>query len=154
VIVASAQNEQALGSGFIIGQNRIVTNHHVVQGMSEAFVFFSDGKVLPVSEVIYDSAEQDLIILGVETGRRRPVTLGDELSLRQGDSVYAIGAPKGLELSFTNGIVSAFRRADAQFLIQTTAPIAPGSSGGPLLDRAGRVVGVTTVRRVYHHSET
>lgn len=66
------------------------------------------------------------------------------LSLQEGDYVYALGAPKGLELSFTNGIVSSFRNTNGQFLIQNTAPIAPGSSGGPLFDRTGRVVGVTT----------
>ena len=112
--------------------------------MNEAYVVFSDGGVKPVSKVIADSAEQDLIILAVETGKRSSLMFGDELSLQQGDSVYALGAPKGLELSFTNGIVSSFRKSNAQFLIQTTAPIAPGSSGGPLFDRTGRVVGVTT----------
>ena len=148
IIVASneSKQEQALGSGFIVGTDRIVTNHHVVEGMSDAFVAFSDGKVQPVSEVIADSAEQDLIVLGVQTGQRPSLRLGDELALVEGDPVYAIGAPKGLELSFTNGIVSSFRKSSSQFLIQTTAPIAPGSSGGPLLDKSGLVVGVTTSR--------
>jgi hypothetical protein len=146
VIVAADQNGQreALGSGFIVGHGRIATNHHVVEGMSEAYVVFSDGDVKPVSKVVADSGPQDLIILGAETGKRLPLVFGDELSLQQGDPVYALGAPKGLELTFTNGIVSAFRKSDAQFLIQTTAPIAPGSSGGPLFDRTGRAVGVTT----------
>jgi S1-C subfamily serine protease len=146
VIVASDRNGQreALGSGFIVGHGKIATNHHVVEGMSQAYVVFSDGDVKPASKVVADSAEQDLIILAVETGSRSPLAFGDELSLQQGDSVYALGAPKGLELSFTNGIVSSFRKSNAQFLIQTTAPIAPGSSGGPLFDRTGSVVGVTT----------
>jgi S1-C subfamily serine protease len=146
VIVASDQNDhrEALGSGFIVGRGKIVTNHHVVEGMNSAFVVFSDGAVKQVSKVVADSAEQDLIILAVGTDDRPSVALGDELSLHQGDSVFALGAPKGLELTFTNGIVSSFRKSNAQFLIQTTAPIAPGSSGGPLLDHAGRVVGVTT----------
>jgi S1-C subfamily serine protease len=56
----------------------------------------------------------------------------------------ALGAPEGLQLAFTNGIVSSFRKSNTQFLIQTTAPIAHGSSGGPHFDKAGRVVGVTT----------
>jgi len=148
VIVASSQNdkERALGSGFIVGTNRVVTNHHVMAGMNRAVLLFADGQSAPVSEVIGDSAEQDLIILGAETGSRRPLLLGDEMTLREGDSVYAIGAPKGLELSFTNGIVSSFRKSNSQFLIQATAPIAPGSSGGPLLDQSGHVVGVTTYR--------
>jgi len=146
VIVAAAQKDQreALGSGFIVNHGRIVTNHHVVEGMTEAYVVFSDGDVKPVSKVVADRPQQDLIILAVETGKRPPLMFGDELSLQQGDPVYALGAPKGLELTFTNGIVSSFRKSDAQFLVQTTAPIAPGSSGGPLFDRTGRVVGVTT----------
>src|SRR5882724_4728890 len=146
VIVASDQRGQreALGSGFIVSRGRIATNHHVVEGMNEAYVLFSDRDVKPVSKVVADSTQQDLIILGVATGNRSPLVFGDELSLKQGDSVYALGAPKGLELSFTNGIVSSFRKSNVQFLIQTTAPIAPGSSGGPLFDRTGRVVGVTT----------
>lgn len=146
VIVATDQNGQreALGSGFIVSHGRIATNHHVVEGMNEAYVVFSDGDVKPVSRVVADSAQQDLIVLATETGNRSPLVFGDELSLQQGDPVYALGAPKGLELTFTNGIVSSFRKSNAQFLIQTTAPIAPGSSGGPLFDRMGRVVGVTT----------
>jgi len=146
IIVASDQNDlhEALGSGFIVSHDRIATNHHVVEGMNKAYVLFSDGDVKPVSKVVADSTQQDLIILGVATGNRSPLVFGDELSLKQGDSVYALGAPKGLELSFTNGIVSSFRKSNVQFLIQTTAPIAPGSSGGPLFDRTGRVVGVTT----------
>src|SRR5208282_6088460 len=146
VIVASDKNDEreALGSGFIVSRGKIATNHHVLEGMNRAYAVFSDGDVRQISEVVADSAEQDLTVLGVETRERSPLPLGDELSLQQGDSVYALGAPKGLELTFTNGIVSSFRKSNAQFLIQTTAPIAPGSNGGPLFDRAGRVVGVTT----------
>jgi S1-C subfamily serine protease len=71
--------------------------------------------------------------------------LGDESVLHQGDAVYAIGAPEGLMLSLTSGIVSSFRNINDQFFIQETAPIAHGSSGGPLFDDSGRVIGVTTL---------
>src|SRR5882724_6826984 len=103
VIVASDQRGQreALGSGFIVSSGRIATNHHVVEEMREAYVVFSDGAVKLVSKVVADSPQQDLIILAVETGNRPALVLGDELSLHQGDSVYALGAPKGLQLSFT-----------------------------------------------------
>ena len=148
VVVIFAANQdgqrQVLGSGFVVQKDRIATNHHVLAGMNKAYVVFSDGDIKSVSGVAADSPQQDLIILSVETGERSPLALGDELSLQQGDSVYALGAPQGLELSLTNGIVSSFRNSDGQFLIQTTAPIAHGSSGGPLFDRAGRVVGITT----------
>ena len=132
------------GSGFIVAKDRIVTNHHVMQGAREALVFFADGVSEPVDGVVADSPARDLAILAVKTGARAPLILGDELSVRQGNSVYALGAPQGLELSLTNGIVSGFRNVDEQFMIQTTAAMAPGSSGGPLLDSSGRVIGVTT----------
>jgi trypsin-like peptidase/PEGA domain-containing protein len=146
VVIVSDRNSKpiGLGSGFIVAKDRIVTNHHVVKGAKDALVVFADGTSELVEGVAADSPARDLAILVVKTGSRLPLKLGDELSVRQGDSVYALGAPRGLELSLTNGIVSGFRDVDDQFLLQTTAPIAPGSSGGPLFDSSGRVIGVTT----------
>ena len=137
-------NPTVQGSGFIVAQDRIVTNHHVVAGTSIALVVFSDGASSSVTGVVSDSSSKDLVILAAATGQRPSLTLGDELALQQGDAVYAIGAPEGLELTFTNGIVSGFRTLDDQFLIQSTAPIGHGSSGGPLFDRTGKVVGITS----------
>jgi S1-C subfamily serine protease len=132
------------GSGFILSTDRVVTNHHVLADAANAVVIFADGKTANVDGSVADSPSRDISIVSVKTGNRPPLKAGDELSLRQGDEVYAIGAPRGLDLSITNGIVSGFRNVDDQFLLQTTAPIAPGSSGGPLFDRDGAVIGVTT----------
>lgn len=137
-------NPTVQGSGFIIGKDRIVTNHHVVVGTSTALAVFSDGASSPITGVIADSATKDLIVLAASTGQRAAVSLGDELALQQGDPVYAIGAPRGLELTLTDGIVSAFRNMDDRFLIQSTAAIGHGSSGGPLFNREGKVVGITS----------
>jgi S1-C subfamily serine protease len=137
-------NPTVQGSGFIIGKDRIVTNHHVVAGTSTGLAVFSDGASSPITSVIADSATKDLIILGAATGQRPALPLGDELALQQGDPVYAIGAPKGLELTLTDGIVSAFRNMDDRFLIQSTAAIGHGSSGGPLFNSDGKVVGITS----------
>lgn len=134
----------AQGFGFILAKNRIVTNHHVVEGAAEALVVFADGNSERVEGVAADSPARDLAILAVNTGSRLPLKLRDQISVRQGDPVYALGAPRGLELSLTNGIVSGFRDFDDQLFLQTTAAIAPGSSGGPLFDSSGRVIGVTT----------
>jgi tetratricopeptide (TPR) repeat protein len=146
LIVGGDSNGQPTvqGSGFVIAQDRIVTNHHVVAGASTAAAVFSDGGTSEVEAVVADSPGSDLIVLVASTGQRQPVRLGDELSLQQGDPVYAIGAPQGLELTLTNGIVSAFRNLDNRFLIQSTAAIGHGSSGGPLFDRGGKVVGITS----------
>jgi tetratricopeptide (TPR) repeat protein len=134
------------GSGFIVGKNRIVTNYHVIVGSTAASVIFNDGTMAAATSVTAGSAPKDLVIIEAETGARTPLTLGDELKLRVGETVYAIGAPKGLAASLSSGLVSAFREDEGQFLIQITAVIAPGSSGGPLLNTQGQVVGVTTSR--------
>jgi S1-C subfamily serine protease len=99
VVVIFAMDEHGertvQGSGFIVGKNKVATNHHVVESMSQAYVIFSDGDIKTVTGVVADSAEQDLTILSVETGPRPTLALGDELALREGDSVYALGAPRG-----------------------------------------------------------
>lgn len=105
---------------------------------------FSDGSLATVKTVIAGSVPKDLIILEVDTGKRSSVDLGNELQLKVGETIYAIGAPKGLSSSLSSGLISAFREDEGQFLIQITAPIAPSSSGGPLFDSQGKVVGVTT----------
>lgn len=146
VVIVADKNSKPTGqgSGFVVAKDRIVTNHHVVEGVESALVVFADGTSELAEGLAADSPARDLAILVVKTGSRLPLKLGDEDSARQGDSVYALGAPRGLELSLTSGIVSGFRDVDAQFLIQTTAAIAPGSSGGPLFDSQGHVIGVTT----------
>lgn len=140
----SSGNPTVQGSGFIIAKDRIVTNHHVLAGTSLALAVFSDGKSSPITTVIADSSTKDLTVVGADTGSRQAVTLGDDLALQEGDPVYAIGAPKGLELSLTDGIVSSFRNVGDEFFIQSTAAIGHGSSGGPLFNREGRVVGITS----------
>lgn len=134
------------GSGFIVSKNRVVTNYHVVAGSSSASIVFSDGSMTTVSAVVSGSVPKDLVVLEAETGNRTTLALGNELQLKEGESIYVIGAPKGLTTSLSNGLVSAFRQDQGQFLIQITAPIAPGSSGGPMLNNQGQVVGVATSR--------
>lgn len=132
------------GSGFIVAANRIATNYHVLGGGNSASIIFSDGSITVVTSVVAAARPKDLVIVEAETGARPALTLGDELQLRVGETIYAIGAPDGLVSSLSNGLVSAFRQNEGQFLIQITAPIAPGSSGGPVLNAQGQVVGVAT----------
>ncbi len=136
----------AQGSGFVIAKDRVVTNYHVLGGSTSASIVFNDGSSSVVRSVVAASIPKDIAIVDVVTGSRAPLILGNEFHLKVGESVYAIGAPSGLSASLSNGLVSAFREDAGQFLIQTTAAIAPGSSGGPLLSRQGRVIGITTSR--------
>jgi serine protease Do len=106
VVIVGDRNSKPIGqaSGFIVAKGRIVTNHHVVKGAMDALVVFADGTSELVAGVAADGPARDLAILVVETGSRLLLKLEDELSVRPGDSVYALGAPRGLELSLTNGI--------------------------------------------------
>ena len=134
------------GSGFIVSKDRVVTNYHVIEGASSASVIFDDGVAVPTDSLTAASAPRDLVILKVNTGKRPYLKLGNELDAKVGQSVYAIGTPQGLSASLSSGLVSAFREDEGQFLIQITASISPGSSGGPLFDSQGSVIGITTSR--------
>lgn len=131
---------RALGSGFFVANGLVVTNLHVIKGATSIYgrVVGTEG-ASKVIEVVITDEDVDLAVLRFDslTGPGLPLATG----LPQvGETVYAIGSPKGLEGTFTQGIVSAIRREDG--LIQTQVPISPGSSGGPLLNARGEVVGV------------
>jgi S1-C subfamily serine protease len=142
------------GSGFIWDSNgHIVTNRHVVAGASGARVRLSDGRDLDAS-LVGVSAAHDLAVLKVNLSTMpQALPLGSSADLRVGQSTFAIGNPFGLDWTLTTGIVSALDRSlpseDGrsliEHLIQTDAAINPGNSGGPLLDSAGRLIGVNTV---------
>jgi S1-C subfamily serine protease len=115
VIVGDKDSKPAgQGSGFIVARDRVATNHHVIENAASALIVFADGSSELAEGIAADSVARDLAILVVKTGSRRVLRIGDELAVRQGDPVYALGAPRGLELSLTNGIVSGFRDVDIQ----------------------------------------
>ena len=145
------QQVGALGSGFVIDkQGDILTNDHVVQGATSIRVGFSGGASAKATIVGTDPSS-DLAVIRVRAGASalHPLSFGNVAGMQVGDPVYAIGNPFGLDRTMTAGIVSATGR-DIQSpngltipdAIQTDAPINHGNSGGPLIDRFGRVVGV------------
>lgn len=140
------------GSGFLWDDlGHVITNAHVVEGASGAQVRLADGRVFRAALVGADPAH-DLAVLriGVPTGRPEPLPIGTSADLQVGQKVFAIGNPFGLDWTLTTGIVSALERelpagrGTIRGLIQTDAAINPGNSGGPLLDSAGRLIGVNT----------
>ncbi|MBI1891882.1 MAG: trypsin-like peptidase domain-containing protein [Burkholderiales bacterium] len=135
-------NQLAIGSGVVIGNGVVVTNCHVTQGASQIQVRIG-GDALSASIATADE-EFDLCKLNVAGLRARPVNVGSVNSVRTGQKVYAIGAPLGLDLTISEGIVSSLRQTDEGTIIQTTAPISPGSSGGGLFDPAGQLIGIVT----------
>jgi S1-C subfamily serine protease len=141
------------GSGFIWDQaGHVVTNFHVIQGASEAAVRLADGRDYPASLVGVSPAHDIAVLrIGVDFEPPPPVPVGTSADLKVGQKVFAIGNPFGLDWTLTTGIVSALDRslpsesgATIEHLIQTDAAINPGNSGGPLLDSAGRLIGINT----------
>ena len=136
-----------LGSGFVVrSDGRIVTNLHVVAGAREATVVLSDGRKLGGVEILEVSDAFDLALLKVPADKLPALPLGDSSRVQVGQHVVAIGNPLGLSNTVSDGLVSALRPIDAQVsLLQLSAPISPGSSGGPIIDERGQVVGVSTL---------
>ncbi len=141
------------GSGFIWDdEGHVVTNFHVIEGASEAEVRLNDGRTYGAS-LVGTSAMHDLAVLRINVPFDTPpaVPVGTSSDLKVGQKVFAIGNPFGLDYTLTSGLVSALDRtlsgrggASIRHLIQTDAAINPGNSGGPLLDSAGRLVGINT----------
>lgn len=136
------------GSGFFIDSDRVVTNRHVIDAAYRAEVHSYSGTVFPVKGVLAVDAEGDLALLKIDApvGQAKPLPL-DRTSPQEGESVVVIGNPFGLEGSVTNGIVSAVRDIPTfGRIIQITAPISPGSSGSPVVNMQGQVIGVATLQ--------
>ncbi len=136
------------GSGFFVDVDRIVTNRHVLDNAYRAEVHSYTGNVYPVKGVIAVDAEGDIALLRVDAPAHqvRPLSL-DRTSPQEGESVFVIGNPLGLEGSVTNGIVSAVRDIPTfGRIIQITAPISAGSSGSPVVNMQGQVIGVATLQ--------
>ena len=136
-----------LGSGFIVtAEGKIATNYHVIRGSSTATVVLSDGREFKDPEVMAVDEEHDLAILRVPLSGLRPLPLGDSGAVLPGARVVAIGHPLGFGNTVTDGLVSAVRKLDDNLtILQISAPISPGSSGGPILDEHGTVIGVSTL---------
>lgn len=136
----------ARGSGVVVAKNRVLTNCHIVENGDLVGVRPVGGsRVRPlIGTVVSQDVDADLCLVKVSQLNILPAEIGSAARLRIGDTVYAIGAPRGLELSLSDGLVAQLRGSSDAPIIQTTAPISPGSSGGGLFDGNGRLVGITS----------
>src|SRR4051794_22709182 len=147
------QRGEATGSGFVIDKDgNILTNAHVVDGAVKVTVQFSDSKAVS-ARIVGRDASSDLALLKVDPDGLdlEPLELGSAKDVQVGDPTIAIGNPFGLDRTLTTGVVSALQRQISapngftiRDVIQTDAAINPGNSGGPLLDAAGRVIGINS----------
>ncbi len=143
--VALIRVPRGLGSGFAVANDRIATNLHVVSGATEATIVLQDGRELKSVEVMAVDVEHDLAVLRVGVHDLRAVTLGDSDQVKPGEHVVAIGHPLGLGDTVSDGLVSAVRQVSPTLrVLQISAPISHGSSGGPVVNDRGLVIGVST----------
>lgn len=144
------------GSGFVWDSaGHIVTNNHVTENLGDILVRFASGEVVR-AKLVGAAPTFDLAVIRVAeaSAMPRPIAIGTSANLRVGQATYAIGSPFGLEQTLTTGVISSLRRRlgtsggrEVGNVIQTDAAINPGNSGGPLLDTAGRLIGVNTAIR-------
>ncbi len=149
-IVMSDKNSQpvAQGSGFLVSKDGlIVTNYHVIAEGSSAIVKLPDGAFYVVDGVLASDKTRDIAVIKAHGQNFRTLALGNSDQVQVGEDVVAIGNPLSLESTVSNGIVSGMRavKEEGGDFLQITAPISPGSSGGPLFDMAGEVIGITTM---------
>lgn len=147
------QIPQGTGSGFVWDTNgNIITNFHVIQNASAAQVTLADQSSWK-AQLVGVAPDKDLAVLRIDAPAKRlhPIPIGTSKDLQVGQSVFAIGNPFGLDQTLTTGVISALNREidsvtrrPIQGVIQSDAAINPGNSGGPLLDSAGRLIGVNT----------
>jgi len=132
----------SLGSGFFVADSVIATNAHVIEGAhSGTAKLVGDTHKLQIAGTVGINYRNDLALLKV-SGIAPSLRLGSDANPVVGDKVYVVGNPLGLEATFSEGIISGIRSVDTDSILQMTAPISPGSSGGPVMDSTGAVVGI------------
>ena len=147
LVVSDANGKEiATGTGFLVSSDgKLITNHHVIEGAASAVAKSENGGLFPVEGVLVDDPKNDLVVLKLKGKDLSFLPLGDSEKIEVGTRIAVIGSPLGLEGTLSEGVVSAVRdlMGDTRFL-QITAAISPGSSGSPVLDANGQVIGVAT----------
>lgn len=143
ILAEVASGRYNLGSGFFIDEGIVITNFHVVSGASNIKITGSGKKSYNVEQVLGYDEKIDLVILKVNT--QNEYLEKNEEAIKPGETVYTLGSPLGLTGSFADGMVSSpTRKIESVDYIQVTAPMSPGNSGGPLINKYGEVIGINT----------
>lgn len=148
IVVISCQSatDQMFGSGFLVdAEGVIVTNFHVIEGAEKIEVKLKDGHVFPVTGIIDYDSFIDIAVLKIDAHNLPILSLGDSDTLESGEKILVIGAPLGLEYTISDGLYSGLRRSNDSTgarSLQISAPVSEGSSGGPVLNMHGRVMGI------------
>lgn len=143
VLETTDGRSESLGSGFFVRPDVVATNLHVIKNSVRGYAKIVGQEArYEIAGVVAEDQERDLVLLKIATVAAAPLPLGDTANVAVGDDIYVVGSPRGFEGTFSQGIVSGIRHVGSTRLFQITAPISKGSSGGPVLDRQGRVIGV------------
>ena len=145
--VVLIKTPSSLGTGFIVSNDGLIaTNLHVIGNARQAIVILADGREYKDIEVVNYDDTYDLLLLRVSAKNLVPLTLGDSAKVKVGERVVAIGHPLGLGNTVSDGLVSGVRNISPKLtVLQVSAPISQGSSGGPLFNEAGEVIGISTL---------
>jgi len=137
------ETDNGLGSGFFVGENIIATNYHVIEGATEAYCYTNNSTTkYKIEGYLAADKSVDLILLKVQ-GLNKPTIKFATTTATPGQKIFVLGSPKGLPATISDGIVSGLRDFEGYRLIQITAPISPGSSGGPVLNSNGELIGIS-----------
>ncbi len=144
VVMAYGEDGKAIaqGSGVVIAKDTVVSNCHVIEKANTANVLYQNKHF--AATLRYEDVEHDLCSFTVKGLSAPPVRMGSTSEVQVGDAAYAIGAPEGLELTLSGGLISSLRKIPDGVVLQMTTPISPGSSGGGLFDAQGRLIGITS----------
>ena len=133
-----------LGSGFFVRKGLVATNLHVIEDAAKGYAKRVGQETKYVIEGITARDDgNDLVIIKVSALDFPALTLGDSDAVQVGEAVYAVGNPRGLDGTFSQGVISSIREVKTRKRLQFTAPISPGSSGGPVLNEVGEVIGIS-----------
>jgi len=136
----------SFGSGFFISKDGIIaTNYHVIEKGYGAVIKTLDGKIYQDAYLLSYDEDKDIALLKIDEKNAPPVEVGDSDSIEQGDKALTIGNPEGLQNTVSEGLISGIREYEGIKIIQFSSPISKGSSGGPLFNLDGEVVGITTL---------
>lgn len=142
VVVEDKQgNTLKFGSGFVVGGGAVVSNHHVISGGASGYVIHND-KVFKILGILASDYKNDLVLLKIDKHKIPPLSIYKADDLKIGANVFVAGNPLGMSGTFSEGMLSSIRNIEGKELYQITAPISQGSSGGPLLNNNGDVIGV------------
>jgi hypothetical protein len=142
VVAGPPDGERMFGSGVVVAKEAVITNCHVAQAKEPIFVHY--GKGTYAATIQYADSDRDMCQLRVPTLEAVAISLGSVKNVRTGQRVFAIGSPQGLALTISEGLVSSLRPIGTSKVIQTSAAISKGSSGGGLFDAEGRLIGITS----------